>query len=153
MILNISETSFKNVELLMFIGTGEGAAVLLRGVEALQGQDTMRSLRGKRRKDSGKDLKDKDLGNGPSKLTEALGITKEDVNKLDLTSNDLLWLEEHIRVAETDIVACPRINIDYAEEWKDAKLRFYIRGNKCVSVRNKSAESESGTNSTDCKMK
>ncbi len=45
-----------------------------------------------------------------------------------------LWLEEGTqRIAEKDIQATPRINIDYAGEWKDKPLRFYIKNNVHVS--------------------
>jgi len=33
-----------------------------------------------------------------------------------------------------EVEATKRINIDYAEEWKDKLWRFVIKGNKYVSV-------------------
>ena len=59
---------------------GEGAAVLIRAVEPVEGIETMRGHRSKG-KTSKTPLKDKDIGNGPSKLTQALEINKNDVNK------------------------------------------------------------------------
>ncbi len=45
-----------------------------------------------------------------------------------------LWIEEGThQIAEKDIQATPRINIDYAGEWKDKPLRFYIKNNVHVS--------------------
>jgi DNA-3-methyladenine glycosylase len=32
-----------------------------------------------------------------------------------------------------EIEAAPRVNIDYAEEYKEKKWRFYIKGNKFIS--------------------
>uniref|UniRef100_A0A8D0HSS6 DNA-3-methyladenine glycosylase n=1 Tax=Sphenodon punctatus TaxID=8508 RepID=A0A8D0HSS6_SPHPU len=55
---------------------GEGAAVLLRSLEPLQGLDTMRQLRSTQRKGTAKPLKDWELCNGPSKLCHALDINK-----------------------------------------------------------------------------
>jgi len=48
---------------------GIAAAVLLRAVEPLTGLDAMRSARGK--------VQDRDLANGPGKLTQALGFGGE----------------------------------------------------------------------------
>ncbi|KAI3359167.1 hypothetical protein L3Q82_002702 [Scortum barcoo] len=55
---------------------GEGAAVLLRSLEPLQGQPVMRQLRTARRKEGARELKDKELCNGPSKLCQALDIPR-----------------------------------------------------------------------------
>lgn len=55
---------------------GYGEAVLLRGVEPVEGIDVMRRRRGPR-------VRDRDLANGPGKLTKALGINP-DHNGLDL---------------------------------------------------------------------
>jgi len=48
---------------------GTAAAVLLRAVQPLTGIDAMRAARGS--------VRDRDLANGPGKLTQALGITAE----------------------------------------------------------------------------
>lgn len=118
----------------MFWSLGEGAAVLLRGLDPVDGIDHMQKIR------SQKTLKEKDLCNGPSKLCQALKISKDKFNKVDLTTSDELWLEDGESLAEEKIVTSARINIDYAEEWADKPLRFYILGNKSVSKRDKSAE-------------
>lgn len=114
--------------------TGEGAAVLLRGIDPLDGIDHMQKVR------SQKTLKEKDLCNGPSKLCQALKISKDKFNKVDMTSSDEIWLEDGEDLPETKIVTGARINIDYAEEWAQKPLRFYILGNKSVSKRDKAAE-------------
>ena len=64
-----------------------------RSLEPLEGFEQMRELRSVRRKDGGVKLKDKDLCNGPSKLCDALSITKEEINQLNLSSSELIWLE------------------------------------------------------------
>lgn len=113
---------------------GEGAAVLLRGLDPVDGIDHMQKIRSK------KTLKEKDLCNGPSKLCQALKISKDKFNKVDMTSSDEIWLEDGEDLPETKVVTSPRINIDYAEEWAQKPLRFYILGNKSVSKRDKAAE-------------
>lgn len=53
-----------------------------------------------------------------------------------------LWIEDDGKREEIKIVECPRIGIESAgEEWADKPLRYYIYGHKCVSKRNKKAES------------
>lgn len=87
-----------------------------------------------------KPMKDRELCNGPSKLTQALRIDKASTNQVALPSHDAVWLEEGEKVPVTKMVVSKRININYAEEWKDKPLRFYELGNQCVSVRDKEAE-------------
>ncbi|XP_030068854.1 DNA-3-methyladenine glycosylase [Microcaecilia unicolor] len=119
---------------------GEGAAVLLRSLEPLQGLDTMRHLRNLRRKENGKALKDWELCNGPSKLCQALDINKS-FDRRDLASDEEVWLEQGPEVlGDQTIIATARIGINYAGEWAQKPLRFYIKGNKCVSVVDKTVE-------------
>lgn len=120
--------------------TGEGAAVLIRALDSSEGIDTQRSLRGIKRSDKGEGLKEKDLGSGPSKLTQALSIDKATFNKMDITTCERLWLEDGTDIEEKDIVTSTRIGVDYAGEWAKKPLRFYVKGNKSVSVRDKTAE-------------
>ncbi|XP_078069065.1 DNA-3-methyladenine glycosylase [Mustelus asterias] len=119
---------------------GDGAAVLLRSLEPLQGLDTMRHLRSKQRKDTGKPLKDHELCNGPSKLCQALDITKT-FDRGDLATGTEIWMEPGPEnISGGDIVSTSRIGIGYAGEWVSKPLRFYIKGNKCVSVVDRKAE-------------
>ncbi len=114
--------------------------MLLRGIDPLDGLDTMKSLRGVKRSDKGQGLKKKELGNGPAKMTMALAINKENGNQKDLTTCDYMWMEEGETVASENVVVSSRIGIDYAEEWTKKPLRWYIHGNSSVSVRDKAAE-------------
>ena len=122
------------------VDTGEGAAVLIRAVEATEGKDIMMKNRTSARKSNSKPLKDKEVGNGPSKLTQALDITKAQHDQQDLVINPDLWLENDIAVQDSDIVHSTRVGVDYAGEWALKPLRFYIRDNVNVSVRDKDAE-------------
>ena len=100
----------------------------------------MRNLRGKKRKGGGDALKIHQLCNGPSKLCDALDIQKDGINKSDMIMSSALWLEKGEAVDSKEIVASARIGVNYAGDWATKPLRFYIRGNKSVSVRDKAAE-------------
>ncbi|TDH03095.1 hypothetical protein EPR50_G00159370 [Perca flavescens] len=124
---------------------GEGAAVLLRSLEPLQGQPVMRQLRAARRKEGARQLKDKELCNGPSKLCQALNIPRC-FDRRDLASDPEVWLEKdpHTNPVEPhDIVSAPRIGIESHGEWAKKPWRFYLHGHPCVSVVNKEAERQS----------
>lgn len=90
---------------------GQGSAVLLRALEPVEG------LEGNTR--------------GPGRLCKAMGID------LGLYGHDLCSPGFHLErpPAETpfDIVARPRIGVDYAGEWAAKPLRFYIAGSPWVS--------------------
>ncbi|XP_060945323.1 DNA-3-methyladenine glycosylase [Limanda limanda] len=123
---------------------GEGAAVLLRSVEPLQGQSVMRRLRATRRKKGARQLKDKELCNGPSKLSQALDI-RQCFDCRDMASDPEVWLEgePNTSPAETNnIVSAPRVGIESHGEWAKKPWRFYLRGHPCVSVLNKEAEKQ-----------
>ncbi|XP_031451072.1 DNA-3-methyladenine glycosylase isoform X2 [Phasianus colchicus] len=121
---------------------GEGAAVLLRSLEPLQGLDVMRELRSTSRKGSAKPLKDWQLCNGPSKLCQAFGIDKA-FDQRDLTQDAAIWMVPGQELpGEQDVVATTRIGIGNRGEWSQKPLRFYLRGNKFVSVVDKKMERE-----------
>ncbi|XP_047213492.1 DNA-3-methyladenine glycosylase-like isoform X1 [Girardinichthys multiradiatus] len=122
---------------------GEGAAVLLRSLEPLQGQSAMRKLRAARRQEGARQLKDKELCNGPSKLCQALNIPRC-FDRRDLASDPEVWLEaDESPPKPQDIVSAPRIGIESHGEWAKKPWRFYLRGHPCVSVVNKEAERRS----------
>lgn len=74
------------------------------------------------------------LCSGPSKLSQALGITR-DQNGEDLVEGNLLFIERarSHSLPSGSIVAGPRIGISYAEEWQLEPLRFFLKGNLHVS--------------------
>ncbi|SDJ16655.1 DNA-3-methyladenine glycosylase [Salimicrobium halophilum] len=100
---------------------GEPEAILIRAVEPVQGIDLMYERRG--------DKKEKDLTNGPGKLTKALGIVKSDYGHL--------YGEPPLYIAKgfipEDISVGPRIGIENSEEARDFPWRFWVTGNKFVS--------------------
>ncbi|KAG0720735.1 DNA-3-methyladenine glycosylase [Chionoecetes opilio] len=75
---------------------GEGACVLVRGAEPLEGVEVMVQGRAARRGANARPLKPHQLCNGPSKLCQALALTKELANKLDLAESDVFWVEEDV---------------------------------------------------------
>jgi len=92
---------------------GHASAVLLRAVEPVknvEGRTCGRAL-----------------------LCRALGIDRR------LNGHDLLSDNFFIAAPETPekivIVKRPRIGVDYAKHWAKRLLRFYLKGNPCVSRR------------------
>lgn len=100
-------------------------AVLIRAVQPVQGMDEMLLRRGK--------LKNMlHLTSGPGKLTKALGIDKKLNGKFLL--DDEVWVEDHNNnVTSRNIVAGPRIGIDYAGEDALLPWRFTVKHNEWVS--------------------
>ncbi|NEU30484.1 DNA-3-methyladenine glycosylase [bacterium LRH843] len=101
---------------------GEPEAVLIRAVEPYIGLDLMYKRRGK-------DKKEKDLTNGPGKLTKALGIEKADYGR-SLTERPLFIAEGP---EPESISTGPRIGIDNSGEAKEYPWRFWVSGNPFVS--------------------
>jgi DNA-3-methyladenine glycosylase len=109
--------------------TGEseiGSAALLRAGEPVEGEERMRENRGWTRPP-----RPGDLAGGPGKLCQALGIGRE----LDgvLLDRPPLWIARGEPVDPDEIVAGPRIGVDYAGEAAQWPLRFAVRGNRHVS--------------------
>lgn len=99
---------------------GKPEAVLIRAVEPISGLEYLKANR-----DIGK-RPDKELTNGPGKLTEALGIDR-DLNGLALTEGKELYLTNGEDISKAEIKSGPRINIDYAEEYAEKNWRFYLK--------------------------
>lgn len=109
--------------------TGErdvGSAVLIRAGEPVEGEERMAANRGWMRKP-----KPGDLAGGPGKLCQALAIDRT----LDgvLLNRGKLRITQGEPVDSRDIVAGPRIGVDYAGEAVAWPLRFSVRGNPHVS--------------------
>jgi len=107
-------------------------AVLIRAAEPLEEQDSMAFNRYKKPFDRLDGNQIKGLTNGPGKLCKAFLIDRN-LNKEDLCG-DRLYLEEGAN-EKFNITAAKRVGIDYAGEAKDYLWRFYIEGNKYVSVK------------------
>jgi DNA-3-methyladenine glycosylase len=110
---------------------GEPCAVLIRGIEPVEGEEHMAVLR------YGKSLEEitivqrKNLTNGPGKVCKAFNITK-DRNGKPLWDQGF-YVAFGDTIEDSQIIRSKRINIDYAEEAKDFLWRYSIKGNPYVS--------------------
>jgi len=69
---------------------------------------------------------------GPGKLCEELKLDSSFWGE-DLVKSKRLWLENGKNVEKKNIIRTTRIGIDYAEECKFLKWRFYLKNNPWVS--------------------
>jgi DNA-3-methyladenine glycosylase len=90
---------------------GMASAVLLRGIEPLEG------IEGRTQ--------------GPGLLCQAMGIDRR-LNGHDLLSPDF-YVAALPDVPRFTVVKRPRIGVDYARHWARRLLRFYIKGNPYIS--------------------
>ena len=100
---------------------GHGAAVLIRALEPLEGEELMIANR--------KGLQGVQISNGPAKLCYALGIDKR-LNGHDLHEAPLQLIVNN-PLSKEQIVQTVRVGITQA---KDVPWRFYIKNNKYVST-------------------
>ncbi len=98
-------------------------AILIRGIEPLEGIDEM--LKRRKKKDPRK------LASGPGTLSQALGIHTSHTG-LPL-NGDQIWLEDHGILPPSHEIRCtPRIGVDYAEEDALLPYRFVWEGRSDV---------------------
>ena len=110
---------------------GTPQAVLIRALEPVEGLELM----ARRRKIDISDTKRsklKNLTNGPSKLCQAMNINTS-LNGIDLCGDEIFITNQTGLRSNEEIVAAPRINIDYAEEYRDKLWRFLLKGNAFIS--------------------
>ncbi|HEV2237795.1 MAG TPA: DNA-3-methyladenine glycosylase [Ktedonobacterales bacterium] len=101
---------------------GVGAAVLLRALRPVAGQELIRQRRGAT-------VTERDLLRGPARLCQALALTRAD-DGLDLMG-DALWLTDNPDwSSDTPIATSPRIGISRAIE---LPWRFYLTDSQWVS--------------------
>ena len=98
------------------------SAVLIRALEPLEGIEYMKQYR--------KTDAITNLTSGPGKLCQALKIDKTVNNTSAVLKNSTLFMEDRgIKVSSKNIIKTTRIGVDYAGEWKDKPLRFYVKNN------------------------
>jgi DNA-3-methyladenine glycosylase len=95
---------------------GHGSAVLIRGVEPLEGIALMRARRPKAKSD-------KTLTDGPSKLCAAFAIDRRYDGAL-LTGSSEISIVRGVDIPDERVVVGPRIGISKAVDWP---LRFLVR--------------------------
>ena len=101
-------------------------AVLIRAIEPLKGIDVMLER-------TGKEKLDNTLTKGPGNVSKALGISFKQHSGHSLLSKDLFIAEDGFTFSKKEIMASPRIGVDYAGEDASLPYRFYIKGNPFVS--------------------
>lgn len=71
-----------------------------------------------------------DTAYGPARVAKYFQINKEFYGE-DLAKSKRIWVEDvGIKYTKNQIKKLPRVGIDYAEEWKDKKLRFLVKFKK-----------------------
>jgi len=101
------------------------AAVLIRGVEPIEGHELM----AKRRRLSPEDFR---LSAGPGALTAAMGIRME-WDRTDLVCGPIRIEDDGVRISHAQILRRPRVGVNYAGPAAKFRWRFSVRGNPWVS--------------------
>jgi DNA-3-methyladenine glycosylase len=104
---------------------GTPHAVLIRGVEPMEGVDVMLRRTGKK-------VPDETLTRGPGNVGRAFGFHTAQCG-LSLTGDELYIGDDGVRIDDDKIVAAPRIGVAYAGEHALWDYRFYVKGNRYVS--------------------
>ncbi|MDB5223742.1 MAG: DNA-3-methyladenine glycosylase [Chitinophagaceae bacterium] len=104
-------------------------AVLIRAVEPLEGIDVMLQRTGKPKLDF-------TLTKGPGNVGKALGIFKKH-SGLHLLDDEIYLADDGFKLKENDIGISKRIGVESAFPDSELPYRFYVRGNKYVSGKNK----------------
>lgn len=104
---------------------GVAHAILIRALEPIEGTDIMLERTGKKKLDAS-------ITRGPGNVGRAMGFHTSQCG-LSLQSDQLYILDDGFKVSEKDIMATPRIGVDYAGEHAVWHYRFYLKGNPYVS--------------------
>jgi len=100
-------------------------AILVRGIEPVEGIDTMLGRMKKQRLDH-------TVGRGPGNVSKALGIRTVNTG-VSLLGDTIFIASDGMKIAPSRIIATPRIGVDYAAEDALLAYRFYIKDNPYVS--------------------
>jgi DNA-3-methyladenine glycosylase len=106
---------------------GKPEAILVRALEPVLGVDIMT----KRRDVSNPNITN--LTNGPGKLCMAMSMSTKQ-NGVDLCVPPL-HIDDEETVEKSNIVETTRVNVDYADKWKNSPWRYCIKNNAFVSKR------------------
>ena len=100
-------------------------AVLIRAIQPRDGIEIMLQRRNKKKVDQS-------LTGGPGSLTRALGITVKDSGTFLM--DNLIWLEDqNINYTNQDILATPRVGVQYAGKDAQNPWRFQVENSPWVS--------------------
>ena len=105
-------------------------AILIRGIEPVQGKEIMMER-------MHRSVFNKVIGKGPGNMAKALGIQSVHTG-YPVTGDEIFIADDGYVLQQSQVVASPRIGVDYAGG--DAKLlyRFFIKDNPFVSVKKNS---------------
>jgi DNA-3-methyladenine glycosylase len=104
-------------------------AVLIRAVEPISGIKIML-------KRTGKKTLDKTLTRGPGNVGKALGISKHHSGN-HLFGEEIYLMDDYTAIADENIGVSARIGVESAGADALLPYRFYVKGNKYVSGKNK----------------
>ncbi len=104
-------------------------AILIRSVEPIKGIEIML-------KRTGKKTPDKTLTRGPGNVGKALGIFKYHSGN-HLLGDEIYLMDDNFKTADENIGTSIRIGVESAGADALLPYRFYIKGNKYVSGKNK----------------
>ncbi len=99
---------------------GKPHAVLIRALAVVEGVEYMLARRGMEKVQPR-------LMAGPGSVSKAMGITTDYHGKTVLDDEASVYLAYGKAITETDILASPRVGINYAEEWVATPWRFRIK--------------------------
>ncbi|MEP7257468.1 MAG: DNA-3-methyladenine glycosylase [Flavitalea sp.] len=102
-------------------------AILIRALEPVQGIPVMLRRTGKK-------IADHTLTRGPGNVSKALGITTAQTG-LSLLGKELFLASDDREPEKENIIATPRIGVDYAGEDAGLLYRFAIKNNPYVSAK------------------
>jgi DNA-3-methyladenine glycosylase len=100
-------------------------AILIRGIEPVEGIDTMLDRMKKQRLDH-------TVGRGPGNVSKALGIRTVNTG-VSLLGDTIFIASDGMKISPSRIIATPRIGVDYAAEDALLAYRFYVKDNPYVS--------------------
>jgi DNA-3-methyladenine glycosylase len=109
---------------------GRAGCVLLRALEPLSGMEQMALHRGLIANGLSREKLARQLTSGPSRLCQALGLTRLTHNGLDVTDAASVLQVRDDGYSASDVLVTPRIGIHEAVDWP---LRFAFSGHPCVS--------------------
>ena len=100
-------------------------AVLIRGIEPVEGQALMVARLNKK-------AFDYTVGRGPGNVAKALGVHTRHTG-LSLNGDEVFISDDGFQYPVEDLVKSPRIGVDYAGEDALLHYRFYVKKNPFVS--------------------
>lgn len=104
-------------------------AILIRAAEPVYGIDEMVTR-------TRKSKPDYTLTKGPGNVSKALDITTKHTGA-NLLGDEVFIVDDGFKLKKKDIIASPRIGVDYAKEDALLPYRFYIKDNPFVSGKKK----------------